>query len=130
MDKQKFRIGNYKKLIRVVVVFAVAVYCIITVISQQITMNQQQAKHDELLSKQTALSANVEELQRKLEYVNSLSYAEQTVREKLGWVKDGEIIFKIAPETQSNADDSQSQQNDNAQDQITNNQNEPNGNIE
>ena len=99
MDKQKFQIGNYKKLIRVVAVFAVAIYAIITIISQQVTMNGQKEKNRQLIATQTELSTEVEELERTLKYIDSDSYAEQAAR-KFGWVKDGEIIFKISPDAE------------------------------
>lgn len=92
---EKLKKKGFKTCLRLGILAAVVVYAVITVIAQQATMNDQAAKKAELLAEQAELSSTVTLLERKMEYIHSDSYAEQAVREKLGWVKDGEIIFRI-----------------------------------
>jgi len=48
---------------------------------------------DQLQEQAAELQYRNEHIQRRLDEVGSQDYAEQRAREKLGWVKEGEILF-------------------------------------
>lgn len=64
-----------------------------TVVAQQFKLADMNAKIQELtLQSEEAQSAN-EELDRAIENASTPDYIEQQARDKLGWVKEGEIKF-------------------------------------
>ena len=89
---------NKKGLIKWLLLAGLAVYVCVTVIVQQTQIDALNDKRDELSGQITALEQQKDELEEEKEYVGSQEYAEQRAREELGWVKDGEILFKDADE--------------------------------
>ena len=92
MEERKKR--KWKISIRLLIIGAVVIYAIIVLINQQITLSEQAAQKEELQAQATELANEQESLERKLEYVDTDEYIEQTARERLGWIKEGEIIFR------------------------------------
>ena len=90
---KKFTVN--KKRVRILILCAVLVYAAITLICQQVKLNEQEKKLVELTNVQKELEAEKELLDSRLRYLMTDEYVEQLVREKLGCVKNGEIIFKI-----------------------------------
>lgn len=72
----------------------IAVYTAITVGLKLLTIVSQKKVQAELLEQQAALEQQVAELEQQQEYVGTDEYIEQTAREKFGWVKENEIVFK------------------------------------
>ena len=65
----------------------------ITILKQEIKLNEQKA---EILHLQEQIAETEEvnaELERLIEYTESEEFIEKVARERLGWVKKGEIIF-------------------------------------
>ena len=72
----------------------IAVYTAITVGLKMLTIVSQKKVQAELLEQQAALEQQVAELEQQQEYVGTDEYIEQAAREKFGWVKENEIVFK------------------------------------
>lgn len=72
----------------------IAVYTAITVGLKLLTIVSQKKVQAELLEQQAALEQQVAELEQQQEYVGTDEYIEQAAREKFGWVKENEIVFK------------------------------------
>ncbi|NLN42377.1 MAG: septum formation initiator family protein [Clostridiales bacterium] len=65
----------------------------ITMLKQEIKLNEQKAEIQHL-KEQIAETEEVNaELERLIEYTESEEFIEKVARERLGWVKKGEIIF-------------------------------------
>ncbi len=96
--KRKKTVANKEKKrrfsLRWLVVCAVGIYAIITVISQQNIISAQLQEKDKLLQRENELKNKVELLTNEKDYIGTDTYVERAAREKLGWVKQGEIIFK------------------------------------
>ena len=85
---------NRKKWIKWLLLAGLTVYACVTIIVQQTEIARQNQKRDELSGQLAQLEQEKERLEKARDYVGSDEYAEQQAREELGWVKDGEIIFK------------------------------------
>ena len=70
-------------------VAVLAVYC-----AQQRYMNRQQALIDELSAQKALLTAENEELQRKIDFTYTDEYIEREARSKLGLIREDEILFE------------------------------------
>lgn len=70
-------------------VAAVAVYC-----AQQRYLSRQQALIDELSAQKALLTAENEELQRKIDFTYTDEYIEREARSKLGLIREDEILFE------------------------------------
>ncbi|OQB14071.1 MAG: Cell division protein FtsL [Firmicutes bacterium ADurb.Bin193] len=84
--------GKNKK-IKLVLVFAVLLYFVWTFTLQQIeaySRKQELSRINAEIEQQTQLK---EELQARLELVNTPEYLESIARKELGYAKPGEIIF-------------------------------------
>lgn len=68
---------------------AVAVYC-----AQQRYLSRQQALIDELSAQKALLTAENEELQRKIDFTYTDEYIEREARSKLGLIREDEILFE------------------------------------
>lgn len=68
--------------------FSVYQFC-----NQRTILASQEQKMEEQRQQQQALQEELESINKLKEYVKSPEYAEQYLREKLGMVKEGEIIF-------------------------------------
>ena len=87
--KKKFKI-NFRFLI----IVGVIAYAAFALINQQITLSGQTAEKTKLEESAQELSDEKEFLQRELDYIGTKDYIEQAAREKLGWIKKDEIIFR------------------------------------
>lgn len=74
---------------------AVLVYAGITLISQQSMISAQAEESGKLGEAQAELEQQIDFLESEKEYIGTDAYIEQEARDKLGWVKDDEIIFKV-----------------------------------
>jgi len=80
--------------LRWIIVLAVGVYAMVTVISQQNSISAQLQKQDKLLQRQKDLQNQIEFLTNEKDFIGTETFVERAAREKLGWIKEGEIIFK------------------------------------
>lgn len=97
MSRRKYRRGNESRLGEIFVC-AVVAFLIIVVCFKCVEL---EAKNQEYMVRQQELSAQIElqqkraeDLQQLKKYVQTDSYVEETAEEKLGLVREGEIIFK------------------------------------
>lgn len=81
---------------RVKVFFALLflAYIGITMVNQGSKMNEQKVKIASLKKEIEHIEDGNRELEKLIQYTESEEYIEKVARERLGWVKKGEIIFK------------------------------------
>lgn len=87
---EKFREWNWCRIILCVA----AIYALSGIGLKLITIVSQKHKQVALLEQQAALEQQVEDLEQQEAYVGTEEYIEQAAREKFGWVKENEIIFR------------------------------------
>ena len=87
---EKLREWNWCRIILCVA----AVYALSGIGLKLITIVSQKKKQAALLQQQAALEQQVEDLEQQEAYVGTEEYIEQAAREKFGWVKENEIIFR------------------------------------
>lgn len=87
---EKFREWNWCRIILCVA----AIYALSGIGLKLITIVSQKHKQVALLEQQAALEQQVEDLEQQEAYVGTEEYIEQAAREKFGWVKEDEIIFR------------------------------------
>lgn len=103
--KPAWRLSQRKKaLIRWAILGVVVVYAGITLAMQQRTISMQKQEAKELQERQEQMQQDLEFLKEKEAYTGTDAYIERAAREKFGWVKDGEIIFRKQEETQGVGD--------------------------
>ena len=87
---EKFREWNWCRIILCIA----AIYALSGIGLKLITIVSQRHKQVTLLEQQAALEQQVEDLEQQEAYVGTEEYIEQAAREKFGWVKEDEIIFR------------------------------------
>ena len=93
--KPAWRLSQRKKaLSRWAIVGVVVVYAGITLAMQQRTISMQKQEAKDLQQRQEQMQQDLEFLKEKEAYTGTDAYIERAAREKFGWVKDGEIIFR------------------------------------
>ena len=75
---------------------AILVYAVITILNQSQVIKEQEEREAELTRQMESLEIEINALENKLEYIGSDEYIEQVARERLGWVKEDEIVFTEA----------------------------------
>lgn len=63
-------------------------------VEQEILFQKQYEEMTEIQQQIAEVMEQNRELERQIEYTNSAEYIEKLARERLGWVKDNEIVFK------------------------------------
>ena len=90
MKKKRYTLRLRTKIFLVLLFLG---YFGITMLKQEIKLNEQRAEIQHL-KEQIAETEEVNaELERLIEYTESEEFIEKVARERLGWVKKGEIIF-------------------------------------
>lgn len=82
-----------KKLFRKVLIIVFVIYVSVTLINQQLTIMRMEDRKAELNEQIQEAKAETEKLNKQLEEASSDAYVEQIAREKLGLIKDGDIIY-------------------------------------
>ena len=75
---------------------AILVYAVVTILNQSQVIKEQDERQAELVRQKESLEAEINALENELEYIGSDEYIEQEARERLGWVKEDEIVFTEA----------------------------------
>lgn len=86
--KKKIRLPWRTVIIAIVMVYAVFVFA-----DQQKKLNAANERHAELVSEDAEVEAEKNYTEHKRDFVDTDDYVEQSVRDRLNWVRDGEIIF-------------------------------------
>lgn len=68
-------------------------YFFVVFIKQEAKMNEQYKEIAELEQNIATVEEETQDLDRMIRYTDSEEYMERVARERLGWVKKGEIIF-------------------------------------
>lgn len=90
--KRQNRLGMF--LVSVVVVMLLVVVSVNSVLlrQKQDTYREREAELDELIAAEEQRTTELEELRK---YTQTQAYIEEVAKEKLGLVKEGEIVFKM-----------------------------------
>lgn len=90
--KRQNRLGMF--LVSVVVVMLLVVVSVNSVLlkQKQETYREREAELDELIAAEEQRTTELEELRK---YTQTQAYIEEVAKEKLGLVKEGEIVFKM-----------------------------------
>ena len=83
-----------KALLRWALIGVVAIYAGVTLAFQQRTISAQKQEALNLQEQKKQMEQELEFLKEKEAYTGSEAYIERAAREKFGWVKEGEIIFR------------------------------------
>lgn len=82
-----------KPRVKVFILLFVISYFSIAFLKQELKMRDQYDKADGLKQEIAEVQERNEELQRLIQYTKSDEFIEKVARERLGWVKEGEIKF-------------------------------------
>ena len=85
--KKKLRINRF-------IIIAVLIYFIYTLFSQQQTLNSYKQEASTYSNQIEEANEKNDDITALKEYMQTDEYIEKTAREKLGMVKDNEILFK------------------------------------
>lgn len=71
-----------------------AISAIITLFIQEPILNEKAKRNEELASQLKQVESQEKELENERDYAGTEDYAQDAARDKLGWVKDDELVFK------------------------------------
>ena len=83
--------------IKLLILFGVMIYAIITIINQQAILSDQQNKRDTLLAQEQQLKNDIEYYTDELEYIGSDKYIIKEAKERLGWLFGDEKKYVELP---------------------------------
>lgn len=89
-----------KKRLKTAIVLFLLGYFGFILIEQEISLNEQRAEIERLTQEIEAVEQQNDEIERMIEYTDTLEFIERAAREYFGWVKEGEIKF-IEKETEN-----------------------------
>jgi len=90
--------GSVRRYIKWLIFAVIAVYAIIMIVVQQLQIKEQKVLLGELEAKKQELSERIEHLESEFAYMTTDEYIERTARDRLGMVKENEIVFQQAEE--------------------------------
>lgn len=93
MSKRVKRVYFVKFRTKLILLLLILGYFLSVMIQQEMDLNDQLLKIDSLEQQISDVRHNNEAIRREIEHTRSKEYIEQTARDRLGWVKDGETIF-------------------------------------
>ncbi|MGI6706057.1 MAG: FtsB family cell division protein [Clostridia bacterium] len=82
-----------KPRLKILIFTAIFLYVGMVLVQQEFKMREQRQEKAALLQKIEETREINEELRYKLEYMETDEYVEKAARERLGWIKKGEIKF-------------------------------------
>jgi cell division protein FtsB len=82
-----------KNVIKKVIIIAFVIYASVTLVGQQITLRRMEAKKADLTKQVEQAKKETDNYKKTLKSVSTDTYAEKIARDKLGLVKDGDIIY-------------------------------------
>ncbi|MBR4079274.1 MAG: septum formation initiator family protein [Christensenellaceae bacterium] len=86
-----------RKYLKWIIFGIIAAYAIIMIVVQQMQIKEQKALLGELEIKKQELTEKIEHLESEFEYMTTDEYIERTARDRLGMVKENEIVFQQMP---------------------------------
>lgn len=88
----------FRKYIKWVIFGIITIYAVVMIIVQQVQLKEQKVLLGELEEKKQSLTEKIEQLESEFEYMTTDEYIERTARDRLGMVKEDEIVFRRADE--------------------------------
>lgn len=85
---------KFRPYIKWLIFAAIVIYSVIMIVVQQTEIKKQTELLDELVSTEEQLTDRIEALEGEISYMQTDEYIERTARERLGMIKENEIIFK------------------------------------
>lgn len=85
---------KFKPYIKWLLFAGLVIYAVVMIIVQQVQIKEQTALLGDLVATEEELSDRIEALESEISYMQTDEYIERTARERLGMVKENEIIFK------------------------------------
>ncbi len=82
-----------RKILKILLILAIAIYVIFVFINQQKTLNEYSKKSEELQQQIADEENNNQELNQKKDDVNSLEFIEEMAREKLDMYHPNERVY-------------------------------------
>lgn len=82
-----------RKILKILLILAIAIYVIFVFINQQKTLNEYSKKSEELQQQIADEENNNQELNQKKDDVNSLEFIEEMAREKLDMYYPNERVY-------------------------------------
>ena len=82
-----------RKLLRNILIIAIAIYVVFIFVNQQQTLNEYSKNTEELNQQIAEEKANNEDLNQKKDDVNSLDFIEEMAREKLDMYRPNERVY-------------------------------------
>jgi len=82
-----------KPRVKVFILFLIIGYFSVVFFKQELKIREQYDRADELRQQIAEVQEKNKELERLIQYTQSDEYIEKVARERLGWVKQGEIKF-------------------------------------
>ncbi len=94
-SSEKKQKRKYKLKRRAKVLFAMLImgYLLFIMVEQELEIHKQEQAMEDLKAQITHVEEKNEMIRRQIRYTQTESYIEEAARSKLGWVKDGEIIY-------------------------------------
>jgi len=90
MAKRKYVLKTRAK---VMIMLLLIGYFLFKFIDQEFTIQGQMERIDSLKQQIAMVKDENEEIQRQIEYTKTKEYVEKMARERLGWIKEDEIIL-------------------------------------
>ena len=90
-SRRKIKIG---RMMVTLLFLATVTVCCLNYYQQELRLRAINREKEELIRRRDELMIEESRLKRLLEYTKTDNYVEQYVRDRLGWIKDGEIIIK------------------------------------
>ncbi len=104
----KDKILLFIKRFGIIIAFGIAaVSAVFVLISQQSKLDEVNKRNEELQAQMAALEDEAGDLEAELEHAGSDEYSEDAARDKLGWVKDDELVFKEGETSSVNKEDNE-----------------------
>lgn len=101
-SKTAVRTANKKKLVSYIVIGLALIYFIGTLISQQLSISQQNRRIEELQGRVSEAQQQAESLQTEVDNLNNPEYIERIAREQLGLVRPNERVFVDSNKSENN----------------------------
>jgi len=94
---------SFRPYIKWLLFAALVIYAVVMIIVQQLEIKKQTQLLDELAVTEQGLVDRIEALESEIDYMHTDEYIERTARDRLGMVKEDEIIFKESGQQDTSA---------------------------
>jgi len=103
MAKKKKK-NKKRSAIKKLVLFIACFYVVSSAIHQEITMRSQASEKAQLQEELARIQEKNNEIREQIKNAGTDEFVEKIAREKLGWVKEGEVLFILKGQNPQEAD--------------------------